>query len=131
MLALEERAPHGTSRGEIVSESHRTDVRSKDRQQDWGRPAKEEERPSSEGSSAQLLKAGQWHSSAYRPHLDLGAEEAAAMVRVLIEVSDDEVEPGGPGGKGNSLVLLPKRLGSDAKTIWGCFESMFPRFPYR
>ena len=45
------------------------------------------------GSSARLLEAGQWRSSAYRLFLDLGAEEGAAAARVLIESSDAE----GPG----------------------------------
>ena len=41
------------------------------------------------GTFAQLLKAGQWHSSAYRLYLDLGGEEAKAMASVLIEDSED------------------------------------------
>ena len=45
------------------------------------------------GSFAQLLKAGQWHSSAYRLYLDLGMEENRAMAEVMIEQSDDEAPP--------------------------------------
>ena len=45
------------------------------------------------GSFAQLLKAGQWHSSAYRLYLDLGMEENKAMAQVMIEQSDDEAPP--------------------------------------
>ena len=41
------------------------------------------------GTSAQLLRAGQWHSSAYRLYLDMGGEEAKAMASVLIEDSDE------------------------------------------
>ena len=42
------------------------------------------------GSFAQLLRSGQWHSSAYQLYLDLGHEEATAMASVLVEGSDDE-----------------------------------------
>ena len=49
------------------------------------------------GSFAQLLKAGQWHSSAFRLYLDLGVEEKKAMAEVLIEHSDEEA-PGIPRG---------------------------------
>ena len=42
------------------------------------------------GSFSQLLRSGQWHSSAYQLYLDLGHEEAAAMASVLVEASDDE-----------------------------------------
>ena len=41
------------------------------------------------GTSAQLLKAGQWHSSAYRLYLDMGGGGAKAMASVLIEDSDE------------------------------------------
>ena len=41
------------------------------------------------GTFAQLLRAGQWHSSAYRLYLDMGGEEAKAMASVLIEDSDE------------------------------------------
>ena len=43
------------------------------------------------GSFAQLLRAGQWHSSAYKLYLDLGREESQAVAEVLIEASDGEV----------------------------------------
>ena len=42
------------------------------------------------GSFSQLLRSGQWHSSAYQLYLDLGHEEASAMASVLAEGSDDE-----------------------------------------
>ena len=42
------------------------------------------------GSFSQLLRSGQWHSSAYQLYLDLGHEEATAMASVLVEASDDE-----------------------------------------
>ena len=42
------------------------------------------------GSVTHLPRSGQWHSSAYQPHLDLGREEAIAMASVLVEGSDDE-----------------------------------------
>ena len=42
------------------------------------------------GSFSQLLRSGQWHSSAYQLYLDLGHEEATAMASVLVENSDDE-----------------------------------------
>ena len=45
---------------------------------------------------AQLFGAGQWHSSAYRLHLDLGVGETAAIAGVLIAVSDDEAGIGSP-----------------------------------
>ena len=47
------------------------------------------------GTSDQLLKAGQWHLSAYRLYLDMEGEEAKAMASVLIEDSDagDEGAP--------------------------------------
>ena len=42
------------------------------------------------GSFPQLLRSGQWRSSAYQLFLDLGHEEASAMASVLVEGSDDE-----------------------------------------
>ena len=42
------------------------------------------------GSFSQLLRSGQWRSSAYQLYLDLGHEEASAMASVLVEGSDDE-----------------------------------------
>ena len=42
------------------------------------------------GSFSQLLRSGQWHSSAYQLYLDLGHEEATAMASALVEASDDE-----------------------------------------
>ena len=51
------------------------------------------------GTRAQMSRAGQWHSSAYRLDLDLGAGEAAAMSRILIEAPGDKgAERGGPRG---------------------------------
>ena len=41
------------------------------------------------GTFAQLLKAGQWHSSAYRLNLDMEGEEAKSMPSVLIDDSDE------------------------------------------
>ena len=41
------------------------------------------------GSSAQLLKEGQLHSSAYRLCLDLGEEETEGMASALIGTSED------------------------------------------
>ena len=46
------------------------------------------------GTFAQILIAGQWHSSAYRLYLHLGAEGAADMSRLLIESPDDEGDDG-------------------------------------
>ena len=51
------------------------------------------------GSFAQLLRAGQWHSSAFRLYLDLGVEEKKAMAAVLIEASDDETQGRRAGGE--------------------------------
>ena len=45
------------------------------------------------GSFAQLLKAGQWRSSAYRHYVDIGAGETNAMAPILIGDSGD-VGPG-------------------------------------
>ena len=45
------------------------------------------------GSCTQLLRSGQWRSSAYQLYLDLGHEEANAMASVLVEGSDDERLP--------------------------------------
>ena len=42
------------------------------------------------GSFAQLLMAGQWHSSAFRLYLDLGIEEKKATAEVLIGNSDED-----------------------------------------
>ena len=50
----------------------------------------------SRGSLAQLLGAGQWRPSAYRLSLDLGAEGAAAMARVIKEASNVEAGTGEP-----------------------------------
>ena len=41
------------------------------------------------GTSAQLLKTGQWKSSAYRLYLDMGGEKAKATASVLVEDSED------------------------------------------
>ena len=42
------------------------------------------------GSFPQLLRSGQWRSSAYQLYLDLGHEEASAMASALVDGSDDE-----------------------------------------
>ena len=42
------------------------------------------------GSLPQLLRSGQWRSSAYQLNLDLGHEEARAMASVIAEGSGDE-----------------------------------------
>ena len=42
------------------------------------------------GSFSQLLRSGQWRSSAYQPYLDIGHEEATAIASVLVEGSYDE-----------------------------------------
>ena len=42
------------------------------------------------GSFSQLLRLGQWRSSAYKLYLDLGHEESTAMASVLVGSSDDE-----------------------------------------
>ena len=42
------------------------------------------------GSFPQLLRSGQWRSSAYQLYLDLGHEEASAVASVLVDGSDDE-----------------------------------------
>ena len=41
------------------------------------------------GTFSQLMKAGQWHSSAFKLYLDLGGEETKGMSSVLIEDSED------------------------------------------
>ena len=41
------------------------------------------------GSFAQVLRAGLWHSSAYRVYFDLGTEETKATASIMIEASDD------------------------------------------
>ena len=46
------------------------------------------------GTSAQLLEAGQWRSSAYRLYLDLGREESQEAAAILIEVPDVEPRAG-------------------------------------
>ena len=66
-------------------------------------------------SFAQLPKAGWRRSSAYRPLLDLGTEEAAAMARVLIAASDDEAGPGGPMEEGIPETRFLRRLGPGVK----------------
>ena len=43
------------------------------------------------GSFSQLLRAGQWHSSAYKLYLDMGREETTAVSSLLADASDDEV----------------------------------------
>ena len=43
-------------------------------------------------SVAQLLRAGQWRSSAYSLFLDLGVEETKAMASILIGASDEGPE---------------------------------------
>ena len=43
------------------------------------------------GTFAQLLEAGQWHSSAYQLYIDLGREGPQAVADIRIEASD--VEP--------------------------------------
>ena len=45
------------------------------------------------GSFSQLLRSGQWRSSAHQLYLDLGHEEAAAIAPVFVEGSDDEWPP--------------------------------------
>ena len=46
--------------------------------------------PEAGGSFSQLLRSGQWRSSAYRLYLGLGHEEASALASALVEGSDDE-----------------------------------------
>ena len=48
------------------------------------------------GSFAKLLRAGHWHSSAYRAHLDIGIGETKSMALILIEAAD----VGGPERRG-------------------------------
>ena len=43
------------------------------------------------GSFSQLLRAGQWHSSAYKLYLDMGREETTAVSALLADASDDEL----------------------------------------
>ena len=66
------------------------------------------------GSFARLLRAGQWHSSAYGLYLDLAFEETKAMASTLIVASDDEgpERRGRSGGEG--IPLSPTRLGPAA-----------------
>ena len=42
------------------------------------------------GFFSQLLRSGQWRSSACQLYLDIGHEEASAMASVLVDGSDDE-----------------------------------------
>ena len=51
------------------------------------------------GTFTQLLRAGQWHFSAYRSYLNLGIGEKQSMASIFFGASDDE----GPGrtGRGN------------------------------
>ena len=56
-----------------------------------------------EGAFAQMLRAGQWHLSAYRLYWGVGAEEAAAMSGILFEASDDAGGEGGASGRAYSL----------------------------
>ena len=44
--------------------------------------------PKAGGASAQLLKSGQWHKSAFQLHLDLGRGSTQAMASISIEASD-------------------------------------------
>ena len=77
------------------------------------------------GIFAQMLRACQWHSSAYRLYLDLGAEEAAAISRFSIEASGDEAaERKGP--EGDPIPKEPRRLGSDSLFVWGRLDSFSP-----
>ena len=55
------------------------------------------------GSFAQLLKAGQWRSLAYRPCLDMGVEAAKAVAFTHIEVP----VVGGPGRQGKQGEGIP------------------------
>ena len=67
------------------------------------------------GCLAQLLGAGQWHSSACRLYLGLGVEETEAMASISIEASDDE----GPGRRerdGEVISQSPRPLGSESLT---------------
>ena len=41
------------------------------------------------GAFYQLLRAGQWRSSAYQLYLDLSFEESKAVASILVEASDD------------------------------------------
>jgi len=43
------------------------------------------------GSLATLLRAGQWRSSAFRVYLQESAVDEAAVARLIIDHSDDEV----------------------------------------
>ena len=43
------------------------------------------------GSFSQLLRAGQWHSSAYKLYLDMGRDGATAVSAFLADASDDEL----------------------------------------
>ena len=43
------------------------------------------------GSFSQLLRAGQWHSTAYKLYLDMGREETTAASPLLGRASDDEL----------------------------------------
>ena len=74
-----------------------------------------------EGGFAQLLKAGEWRSSAYRQYLDSGAGGPPAVERVLIEASDDEAEPAGTRSERAPLGPRPER-----ETVRGFFGSRFP-----
>ena len=52
--------------------------------------------------------------------MDLGAEDAATMARLLMEASDDEVGSGCPSEGGISVVPSPPRLGSEIiEIVWG------------
>ena len=77
------------------------------------------------GSFAQLLKAGHWHSSAYRLYLDLGVGGAKAMASVLMEASGD----GGPGRRASREVGMSIGLDDWDPSSWPrrleCFRAHF------
>ena len=66
------------------------------------------------GSLAQLIRAGQWHSSAYMLYLALGVEEAQAIASILVEASESEW-PERRGRRGREEApYTPTRLGPEA-----------------
>ena len=76
------------------------------------------------GSFTQLLKAGQWHPSAYRLYKNAGVEETQAIDPILIEASD-AVLPGQEESQGEGSPD-PKRWGFEKPDItFGMISNLF------
>ena len=96
---LGKRAPKSKHGGKIAPQSYRTQLHVKTEKCGEtirigkSRSARNARQKNAGESFAQLLRAGQWHSSAYPLRPYLGVEETKAMASILTEASDDE----GPG----------------------------------